>query len=1152
MEHCKRNMFCLLIRLMPHVLMLFPVAFFSQQSFNTPDIAPQAPSVASQMKYIETPVSTYNGTSSFSIPLYELNERDITLPISLSYYSNGLKTDEEASWVGLGWNLNAGGFIQFVQQQQTFSVPLAPYNTNLNPTYNSDMQPNKLQMGCTFQTPEGNPISFDNASDVKYYGYEYPLYMYNFNGYSGKFIMTPGGQIINMDKGNIIFTLLPNGVEDGFKAVTPDGMQYYFEVSGRGRSQKPNYRTPCSGPIAINGYSTSYTFNLTKIISPTNSEVTFTYEAIYTKSLPMLSQWYTYDLYDINSGRFLITYSDHQEKILKEINSANTRIRLVSSSRDDIYQGKKLDRIEIYRQGESSVLKSVNLNTNYFIGQTGFGDFLTQSAVLGDCGITQPHNFVTDNFKKMRLKLTSVDFNDDRHYYFDYSTMPLPYKTSLAKDMWGYFNGVPNTTLLPNVNNLGYFDQEVTPYFQTHPFAANRKAVGAYAQGGMLTKITQPTGGYTKMAYESNVFVNMPGTLPLVDVQQLVTNIGAGKDTKTFTIPAINGNSITHLTVNLNCLGPQYGCASGTCLGYPFQSAGVIGSSDNRLYILIEKQNFDGSWSDYTYYDRLSPEMGANCTFDGYVTMPGGTYRMTANFPDNMTTGLMGGPWANAKLIYKDYDTTPNSDNFGAGLRISSLIDYTSETNKFNERFFSYGAGKMITKPDFMYVYDSNIQGSEITNMTATCISSYYGPDFNNCNGLSQNTRHFETLYSESIRPYSYNAVGALVGYNDVTINYGQNSQNGKEVHEYINEYDNIFYYPGMLSGVTGMRKLDNGKIVKKSIYKNSTPLSTTPMFNIVNYEKFDYEVADYKKFWNYIPENHPITFLCSGQWVSSSIADMSRTFMHFYPITVGNVRIKRKTVVDYLASSSNEITEVSNISDYTYNSKHQLISERSNNSLDELDEKRYYYPQELYTEPMMSNLIEKNRINSPIKTEKYRNGVKTSEEKSVYAEDSSTGNLLLPKNVYAAKFPNSLPLIPNIGHLEKMITYDKYDNNGTILQYTPEGGISVVIIWGYNKTLPIAKIENATYNDVSSYMANLQTASNSGTLTQTSFSNLRNALPNAMITTYTYVPLIGISTIADPKGYKTTYIYDSFGRLKEVRDMDNNLLSENQYNYKP
>jgi hypothetical protein len=53
------------------------------------------------------------------------------------------------------------------------------------------------------------------------------------------------------------------------------------------------------------------------------------------------------------------------------------------------------------------------------------------------------------------------------------------------------------------------------------------------------------------------------------------------------------------------------------------------------------------------------------------------------------------------------------------------------------------------------------------------------------------------------------------------------------------------------------------------------------------------------------------------------------------------------------------------------------------------------------------------------------------------------------------------------------------------------------------------------------------------------------------MITTITYKPSIGISTITDPKEDVITYHYDGFNRLEFVKDKNNNILSENKYHYK-
>ncbi|QMU66143.1 MAG: hypothetical protein GKR88_21045 [Flavobacteriaceae bacterium] len=54
-----------------------------------------------------------------------------------------------------------------------------------------------------------------------------------------------------------------------------------------------------------------------------------------------------------------------------------------------------------------------------------------------------------------------------------------------------------------------------------------------------------------------------------------------------------------------------------------------------------------------------------------------------------------------------------------------------------------------------------------------------------------------------------------------------------------------------------------------------------------------------------------------------------------------------------------------------------------------------------------------------------------------------------------------------------------------------------------------------------------------------------------AQITTFTYDPLIGVTSITDPRGRTLYYHYDSFNRLQYVKDHDGNVLSEHSYNYK-
>lgn len=53
-----------------------------------------------------------------------------------------------------------------------------------------------------------------------------------------------------------------------------------------------------------------------------------------------------------------------------------------------------------------------------------------------------------------------------------------------------------------------------------------------------------------------------------------------------------------------------------------------------------------------------------------------------------------------------------------------------------------------------------------------------------------------------------------------------------------------------------------------------------------------------------------------------------------------------------------------------------------------------------------------------------------------------------------------------------------------------------------------------------------------------------------ALMTTYTYTPLVGITSQCSSNNYITYYQYDSFGRLILIRDRDKNILKEFKYSY--
>lgn len=254
--------------------------------------------------------------------------------------------------------------------------------------------------------------------------------------------------------------------------------------------------------------------------------------------------------------------------------------------------------------------------------------------------------------------------------------------------------------------------------------------------------------------------------------------------------------------------------------------------------------------------------------------------------------------------------------------------------------------------------------------------------------------------------------------------------------------------------------------------------------------------------------------------------------------------------------------TFVKSVKEYVYSNAigfHQLKEEKQNSSLNTDSEKfikKYYYSKdtEMSGEPFISDLNNSNMIGIPLRTDTYRGTEKLGEEKTQYAKDAYTSNLLLPKYIWAKKGTDVNAV------LEKKITFDLYDDKGNLKQYTTELGQPVSIVWGYNKTLPIAKVEGLAYSSIPATKLNEAISLSNATGTNYVEANLlakldelraETALDNSFITTYTYKPLIGISTVKDPKGDKLTYTYDFFNRLEFVKDLNGKIVNQYEYHYK-
>lgn len=305
------------------------------------------------------------------------------------------------------------------------------------------------------------------------------------------------------------------------------------------------------------------------------------------------------------------------------------------------------------------------------------------------------------------------------------------------------------------------------------------------------------------------------------------------------------------------------------------------------------------------------------------------------------------------------------------------------------------------------------------------------------------------------------------------------------------------------------------GLIEKKEIYNNSN-------------QKLS------EDFYEYI-------FQESTSWKFPMINSGYAANFYVRPVWISQQRITSNNFLDSgIAQSQKEIFKTNNM---------MLEKEVTTNFDGTIRENSYKYA----VEKNNQKLINANMTSIPL------------EVTSISRKNISDNGKLLSKTETkydnaANSFPSSilrLDVPNNINSTE--VIFNRYDVKGNLEQYTTKEGIPVTIVWGYQKTQPIAKIEGATYSQVSAYITDMvnksnldiDAASEKNLITALDAFRNNSALSAFRITTYTYDPLIGATTSTPPSGIREYYKYDSANRLKSIIDEKGNILREHQYNYK-
>ena len=299
----------------------------TQSDIVTQDIlfAPKSPTVAGLAQAIDCPVSYYTGTPEISIPLYTIPLRGLELPINLSYQASGIKVAQEASWVGLGWNLNCAGMItRTVKCGDDFHEYGAGHDNGIEEGYYFAPEA-KAPIDKSYFKTNNLGASWLLAKDS-----EPDVFCYCIPGSSGKFLVdkTRGPILLSCTgKDHVQIKIHGKSVNKSgsftFEVVDTYGNQYFFELKEtthcfhRNNELNMNYtltqavcdefeqRVSDMYPSSID-YTSSWL--LTKIVTSKKQVITFEYEA-ENYQLPTVESVLKYNLLNTSGNGYTMSSS---------------------------------------------------------------------------------------------------------------------------------------------------------------------------------------------------------------------------------------------------------------------------------------------------------------------------------------------------------------------------------------------------------------------------------------------------------------------------------------------------------------------------------------------------------------------------------------------------------------------------------------------------------------------------------------------------------------------------------------------------------------------------------------------------------------------------------------------------------------------------
>jgi YD repeat-containing protein len=1194
-----------------------------------PNVVPPSPNASALTKFSDVPVSNYTGAAEVTIPIYTINARGISLPITLSYHTGGIHLKEEASWAGLGWALSVGGSIsRTIMDKDDYDGN--KYFNSVVPEINGTMQshqdwtcgnPYFYDFFCNYlvYTDQGTK-DFTSAftSSNPLYDFEPDIYNYNFLGRSGKFIISRNKKVVLQKQDNLNIQFDPTGL--WFTITDDQGNRFYFNDR---EIVQNNNGLPSSG-------STSAWY-LSKIITQLSDTVKFNYlvDSTWTTVNGDINQSYR-DGCSQNEGLFSSQNPPtlYMNVTLQNIDYQGGQVQFsFDNNRVDLTNGKKLNSVKIY---------SKIGNTLTYVKENQFFYSYFNSGYSG----------TANEFQRLRLdSVKEVSGTSSLPpYSFQYfsplsGSVPNTGKHAFSVDHWGYFNGVANSMLVPSFEGVtnDFNGQYITLAGAVRdPDSASMKIFSLYQVG-------YPTGGRTVFQFEPNYYDDQKSINGQPELPQTLLI-----DT-TITV-VMNTRGTTTGTINMSNIFP-IGLANNAQVTVTFRTTtnngcSVYRNTSGKIYFSIGGNTIDISNTNLTCDPNtpvcISPSTPLNIFSSN--DYPVWTAYIDPSVGSDFVEIRATVHWQELRSIHYKNPTVMCS-----GLRVKTITDYNESNQVTKIRTWdytyqqdrdndgvpeTYSYGRLMSYPSFIRYERVIVYPNGPGNGAANCISL--------SRSASSNT--------------SLNSVisGNIVGYDQVTeytIDYNSGVSNGKTVYTYFNSPDTLYPYCGFrLPGVLNMGNNLNGNLTSKTVYANT---------GNNNYKKasatyYNYHTTNRLAYYSmkYAYEAPLINSSASTFCGSTGGPVPNEFFSCFYP-SIKSERVLMDSVTE-ISYDQFDTTHLAKLITYNYydNPVHyQLTRSHIADSKGNTKASLIKYPQDyipsgntVTNNTILDSMINRNLVSSVIE-----------KQDSIYYQGSSGGFVtgadlsiykILPVNNSIGidrkfKLSTSAPInnfspfsisgntTSQDSRYRQMIQFNSYDAVNNIREYTAIDQLPVSFIWDYNRVYPIVKATNSdsasvaytsfeadgsgnwsigstlrntgsgitgqqSYNLTNgactktgltstntytvSYWSSTGTSysvtgstsvkqgktingwtyfehqvSGTGTVTVSGSGNideLRLYPTGALVTTYTYTPLVGMTSQCDAGNRVTYYEYDSFGRLKDIKDQDGNIIKTYNYHY--